>query len=436
MTILKRATLLLTAVSLTAACSLTAYAQIPDIGSAFAPPTFTALSKQSSLGSPAHPLITADDEYSPYQWALYNNGSFQETTLVPRFEYLITPNFQIGRAPNGDIYSGKDLPTGPGAYDHAVTQAATGIDINIQPAWAQYDAANDQEKRDVIVAVIDTGVDFSHPDLLNSIWVNEDEIPSDGIDNDGNGYVDDVYGWNFFDDNNQVFTGTDDSHGTHAAGTIAAGRDTTGIAGIADNHHVKVMIIKALGTDNGIGTSQHIIDAINYAKANGASICNLSLGTRTYYENLYQTMKDSNMLFVVASGNGDRLGKGYSIDDFPMYPASFDLDNIISVSNILFDGSLDVSSNYGLTSVDIAAPGDYILSTVPDASYGYMSGTSMAAPMVTGVAAMLYSYRTDIELNQVKEIMMSTVKKLDKLQGQVTSGGIPDSYAAMNWNRP
>lgn len=136
-----------------------------------------------------------------------------------------------------------------------------------------------ETKRPVIVAIIDTGIDITHPDLKNAIWTNEDEIPDDGIDNDGNGYVDDVHGWNFYDGNNTLYTGADDTHGTHAAGTISAGRGDGGMVGITDNQYVKIMVLKALGSDEGKGNTQAVLDAIRYAEANGASICNLSFGS-------------------------------------------------------------------------------------------------------------------------------------------------------------
>ena len=184
----------------------------------------------------------------------------------------------------------------------------------------------------MVVAVIDTGIDISHPDLKDAIWTNEDEIPGDGIDNDGNGYIDDVHGWNFFDGNNELCKGSEDDHGTHAAGTIAAARGNGGIAGITDNNYVKVMVLKALGTRYGVGEEKAIIEAIRYAEANGASICNLSFGTTEYYPELEKVMRDSKMLFVVSAGNGNAKGIGEDTDQKPDYPSSFDLDNVISCS--------------------------------------------------------------------------------------------------------
>ena len=370
--------------------------------------------------------LSPSDEFSTYQWGLKNDGEFRLIELVQKFKYVDNLYSEVNNGGNLSIPK-----PGPGNYESKVTHAVSGIDINIQPAWALYDQS--QNKRSVIVAIIDTGIDINHQELRNAIWTNPGEIDGDGLDNDGNGYVDDIHGWNFYSNNNKVFSGSEDSHGTHAAGTISASRGSYGIAGITDNNYVKIMPLKALGGKEGVGSPDAVIKAIKYAEEKGASICNLSMGTTGYSEELAQTMKNSHMLFVVSCGNGGVSGLGYNTDVYPVYPASLPYDNIISVANILFDGTLSKDSNYGAASVDIAAPGTYILSTIPDNSYGYMSGTSMAAPMVTGVAAMLYSYRTDISLGDVKNIILSSSRKLDTLSGKTASGGLLDAYSALTW---
>ena len=370
--------------------------------------------------------LSPSDEFSTYQWGLKNDGEFRLIELVQKFKYVDNLYSEVNNGGNLSIPK-----PGPGNYESKVTHAVSGIDINIQPAWALYDQA--QNKRSVTVAIIDTGIDINHQELRNAIWTNPGEIDGDGLDNDGNGYVDDIHGWNFYSNNNKVFSGSEDSHGTHAAGTISASRGSYGIAGITDNNYVKIMPLKALGGKEGVGSPDAVIKAIKYAEEKGASICNLSMGTTGYSEELAQTMKNSHMLFVVSCGNGGVSGLGYNTDVYPVYPASLPYDNIISVANILFDGTLSKDSNYGAASVDIAAPGTYILSTIPDNSYGYMSGTSMAAPMVTGVAAMLYSYRTDISLGDVKNIILSSSRKLDTLSGKTASGGLLDAYSALTW---
>ena len=375
--------------------------------------------------------LSLGDAYATYQWGLKNDGELRLTQIQQSFQ---TIDSAMGTTPDQTESGTVGLPRviGPGAYESTVTHAVPGIDINILPAWDSYNAA--ENKRQVIVAIIDTGIDFTHPELINAMWINQDEIWGDGIDNDGNGYIDDVFGWDFYYDNNLTFTGYEDSHGTHAAGTIAADKGSLGITGITDNSYVKIMSLKALGGSRGSGSVEDVIKAIHYAEANGASICNLSFGTDIYDQRLEDAISSSNMLFIVAAGNGDSAGNGYSIDEVPIYPAAFPSDNIISVANLLFDGSLSSSSNYGAVSVDLAAPGSYILSTVPGGQYSFMTGTSMAAPMVTGTAAMLYSCRPELSLSDVKTILLNSSRKLDSLTGRVSSGGMLDANAALGYH--
>lgn len=372
--------------------------------------------------------LSLGDAYATYQWGLKNDGEFRLTQISSQFQ---TVSDSFGGTPDASGEVGIPKVVGPGAYEASTTFALPGIDINILPAWDIYEKT--EQKRAVTVAVIDTGIDYTHPELQNAMWRNPGEIPDDGIDNDGNGYVDDIFGWDFYHSDNQTFHGYEDIHGTHAAGTIAANKGALGITGITDNRYVKIMTLKTLGGAQGSGTTDAVIKAIQYAEANGASICNLSFGTTVYDGKLEQAISNSKMLFIIAAGNGNDQGQGYSIDESPVYPASFSCDNIISTANLLFDGNLNSSSNYGAANVDIAAPGSYILSTVPDSQYGFMSGTSMAAPMVTGAAAMLYSSRPDIGLSDVKNILLASARKTGSLNGKLSSGGMLDVYAALSY---
>lgn len=382
--------------------------------------------------------LSVNDVLLSQQWALENDGTFymeEDKNQYPVYDMPFeepsapgqwTPP-QFWGMPGGQqpVLFQKQAAAGT---EEMQVEAAAGIDIDLAAAWDIYDGGS----RDVVVALIDTGVDIGHEELSESIWVNEDEIPGNGIDDDGNGYVDDVYGWNFYDGSNEVYTdASDDSHGTHGAGTIAAKADNgIGIAGIVQSDHVKIMVLKALGGTDGSGTTASIIQAIQYAEANGASICNLSLESTTNDKALYQTMANSSMLFVAAAGND-----GMDSDVSPVYPAAYALDNIISVANLNYDGTLHYSSNYGAVSVDLAAPGSYILSTVPENGYSYMTGTSMAAPMVTAAAAMIYSYYEDMELWDVKELLLASAEPLEALTGITASGGILDLGAAMAYDR-
>lgn len=370
--------------------------------------------------------LTTSDALAAQQWALSNDGSFVMEEQKNSFPVYDTP-FGTPSAPGRWMmpgFSGISRMSAARYTAASQTTAVAGIDIHAETAWDLYNGGS----REVIVALIDTGVDYTHEDLQNAIWVNEDEIPNNGVDDDGNGYIDDVYGWNFFSGNNGVYVSADeDSHGTHGAGTIAASSNNgIGIAGVTDSENVSVMTLKALGGKDGSGSTASIIQAIQYAEANGASICNLSLGTTNNDRALYQVMANSSMLFVVAAGND-----GANTDSSPCYPASYDLDNIISVANLNYDGTMHKSSNYGMTSVDLAAPGSYILSTTPGNAYSYMTGTSMAAPMVTAAAAMVYSHYADITLRDVKEIILTSVAPLSSLSGVVATSGMLDLGAAM-----
>lgn len=374
--------------------------------------------------------LSTEDTLAGQQWALDNDGSFHTEEAENDFPVFEDP-FGKPAAPGQWTrppwfgYPGGSRSIFRGRFTSSSTRGTTavaGIDINVQEAWDVYDGGS----RDVVIALIDTGVDGEHQDLEDVLWVNEDEIPGNGIDDDGNGFVDDVNGWNFYDDTNVTFTGSEDSHGTHCAGTIAASAGNgVGIAGIVQSEHVKIMVLKVLGGEDSSGTTASIIAAIQYAEANGASICNLSLGSSQNDPALYRTMAASDMLFVAAAGND-----GADLSVSPSYPASYELDNLITVANLNYDGTLHYSSNYG-EAVDLAAPGSYILSTTPEDGYSYMTGTSMAAPMVTAAAAMVYSYYEDITLADVKEILLSSVRQLDSLEDLTATGGMLDLGAAM-----
>lgn len=408
---------------------------VPSPASAASSASFSSDSIQAfaiSNGPSATPLQT-NDTYSSWQWAYLNDGTFERPIEMNYLEFTEEASLDHSLA--------ETVPgNGPASRAYLNIESVPGIDIHLPDAWKVYDAST-AEKRDVIVALIDSGVDITHPDLSGSIWTNAAEIPNDGIDNDKNGYIDDVYGWNFIDNTPIVHNSTElseESHGTHGAGTIAAARgNEIGIAGIADSAHVKIMVLKTVNGNRGIGQYQSIVDAINYAENNGASICNLSLGTYTDYKEIQNVISKSRMLFVAACGNGDQTYNiGYDLEYSPVFPASYPQDNLISVASLNFDGNLSNSSNYGAVSVDLAAPGESILSTLPGGRYGMMSGTSMAAPMVTGIAAMLYSYHTDWNLQDVKSAILDTTKPLLSLEGKTVTGGIPDAYAAMLWQKP
>ena len=242
--------------------------------------------------------------------------------------------------------------------------------INAASAWNLTTGSNN-----VIIAVVDSGIDINHPDIKGNLWINKNEIPDDGIDNDSNGYVDDVYGWNFDGDNNNV---TDDNgHGTHVAGIIAAsGNNTQGISGLMWN--ATIMPLKFLDK-NGDGYISDAVKAISYATKMGAFIINCSWGGPSYSKALQDVIENSSALVVCAAGNEV---SSEDIDTLPNYPASYASSNIITVAAVDKHDNLCTFSNYGINSVDVAAPGYSIYSTWPGSRYYYMQGTSMATPYV------------------------------------------------------
>ncbi|WP_432663363.1 S8 family serine peptidase [Wukongibacter baidiensis] len=270
--------------------------------------------------------------------------------------------------------------------------------------------------KDVLIAVIDTGIDTNHEDLLQNIWINENEVPGNGVDDDGNGYIDDVNGWNFNDATNTLYTegSSDSNHGTHIAGIIAATKDNEkGIAGSAPE--AKIMPLKVF--DNGVAYTSDIIEAIEYAGDMGAKIVNCSWGGFNENPALREAIEGNNMLFVCAAGN-----KGLNIEAFPLYPAAYNSENIISVASTNKDGNLSIFSNYGENLVQVAAPGEEILSTLPGNNYGKMSGTSMAAPFVSAEAALIISTYENITLGEIKGKIIESSDKLPSLVGRVYEG--------------
>lgn len=238
-----------------------------------------------------------------------------------------------------------------GMDNQGQTGGTPDADIDAPAAW---DIQTGDE--DVVVAVIDTGVDYNHPDLAANMWVNEGEIPGNGIDDDENGFVDDVYGYDFANYDGDPMD--DNAHGTHCAGTIGAvGDNGIGVAGVAWN--VQIMAVKFLTAD-GWGTSEAAIEAIAYADMMGARVLSNSWGGGGYDRLLYETISAVNGLFVAAAGNDSM-----DTDSMPFYPACYDLDNIISVGATDHDDNVAWFSNFGRESVDLFAPGDMILSTVP-----------------------------------------------------------------------
>lgn len=311
-------------------------------------------------------------------------------------------------------------------------------DHKIHDSW-QYAADNCRNpggSSDVVVAVIDTGVDYSHLDLRNNIWINTAEIPGNGIDDDGNGYIDDVYGWNFVGDNNDPKD--DNGHGTHVAGIIAAENNDIGSVGVAYN--CKVMVLKA-GNSSGYFNNSDIAEAIRYAYMNGASVINMSFGgsvismaAKDALENAYNSC-----ILVAAAGNGgacNNLSCKICQNVEVAYPAA--LPYVIGVMSTNHDGSRVSSfSNYDhypydSTEYEVYAAGEAIPSCWPGNRYAMLNGTSMAAPVVSGIAALLRSYYSDREVYSTKYIQSQIVNTGTRNPYNQVTKSVDDKHSVAN----
>ncbi|WP_051945049.1 S8 family serine peptidase [Verrucomicrobium sp. BvORR106] len=293
--------------------------------------------------------------------------------------------------------------------------------INAQAAWTENTGATD-----LVIAVIDTGVARTHPDLTSNMTVNSRETPGNGVDDDRNGYIDDVHGWDFFA--NDADPNDLNGHGTHVAGTIAArGNNATGIAGVAWNS--KVLAVQFLGP-NGSGYTSDAIEAVDYARLRGARVINASWGgggSSTFLQSSISNFCTYNSgLFVAAAGNDARNG-----DISPQYPAGYAVPGIVSVASVTQSGYLSYFSNYGATFADVAAPGSDILSCYPPTGYAVMNGTSMAAPHVAGVAALIMSENRSYPGVQVKNALLQSVDALPGLVGKVASEGRVNAWRSL-----
>jgi subtilisin family serine protease len=310
---------------------------------------------------------------------------------------------------------------------------------------AAFDAWRDRSSSPgIVVAVIDTGIQLDHEDLKDRIWTNPNEIPGNGVDDDRNGYIDDIHGWNFIAANNMptaefVAAPTRtcrarpgnrkyEHHGTHVAGTIGSTADN-GVGGAGVTHDVRIMALKVLGGPCGAGSISGIFQAIAYAVANGAKVINLSLGgpnPSVLVRREIQAAIDAGISIVAAAGNN-----GSDNDAKPNFPAAYPVEGLIAVAATDSGDALAKFSNYGRNSVDIAAPGVRILNAVPDGTsasgprsgYRTLSGTSMAAPIVTGSVALMRAHNPKLDPAEIERRIVRAVDLVPGLNSAVRAGG-------------
>ncbi len=335
----------------------------------------------------------------------------QTTKLIHNFE--CSPNV---------ILHASLTPNDPKFRDLWGLNYGLDTDMDLPEAWNKTTGSNE-----IVVAVIDTGIDYNHQDLAQNMWKNPKEAAGlPDVDDDGNGVVDDIYGYNAITGSGNPMD--DNNHGTHCAGTIGAvGNNSIGVVGV--NHKIKMMAVKFLSS-SGSGNLMHAIKSIDYVtdqKIAGVNVVasNNSWGGGPFISALRDAISRAsshNILFVAAAGN-DAL----NIDDYPSYPASYDVENIISVGSVSPNGEMSYFSNYGVNNVDVVAPGSGILSTTIGNTYQFFSGTSMATPHITGVIALLKSYAANASMSTVKDILFKSGKPLSGAVGRTKYGIQPSA---------
>lgn len=295
-----------------------------------------------------------------------------------------------------------------------------GADVNASKFWEILQTASS-----VPIAVLDSGLNVAHPDLLGIAWNNHGEVPEDGIDNDGNGYIDDSNGWDFV--NSDRNPSDDHRHGTHVSGIIAADQNNTeGISGMLDG--AKILPCKILNSSNS-GLTSNLIAATAYARLLGMPIMNLSLQNYPFSNSLdaeFRACEQTGILLCICAGN-----QGVNNDTTPNYPSSYTHANIIAVGNHDPTDRRYTTSNYGMTQVDLFAPGTNIFSTILGTSYGYMTGTSMATPYVTAVAAAIKSLHPNWSAAEIKACILSSCTERYFYYGICGSGGRLNAASAV-----
>ncbi|HPG41324.1 MAG TPA: S8 family serine peptidase [bacterium] len=321
-----------------------------------------------------------------------------------------------------------------GMHNEGQTGGEDDADIDAPEAW-DIETGSGQ----VIVGILDSGIDYDHPDLEDNMWINADEIPDNGVDDDDNGYIDDIHGWDFaYGDNDPSdYCG----HGTHVAGTVGAiGNNGIGVAGVCWN--VKLMALKYLN-DESSGWTNDMLTAFEYGVANGVDIIQNSTGGGSYEEVLKRAIANTNTLFVSSAGNDAK-----DTDEDAAYPSAYNCANILAVAALDHNNDISTFSNFGAQTVDLAAYGTDILSTKPYNEteidfgapgsgldpdyYGIISGTSMSTPQVSGAAALLLSHNPDYTWQELKSAIMENVDVVSSMLGKCVTHGKLNVYKALN----
>ncbi len=310
------------------------------------------------------------------------------------------------------LFNDPSFPQQWGLANHGANGGLSGADIHAEPALSRF-----QGTGGTLVALIDTGVDYTHPELASRMWINPTETMGNGIDDDKNGFVDDVFGANFVNGTGNPMD--DNGHGTHIAGILAAtANNEMGVTGV--NPNARIMALKFLDSQ-GFGDLTGAISALDYAVSKGARISNNSWGGAGFSSTLSDAMdraRNKGHLVVAAAGN-----ESVNIDSNASYPASFLHDNIVVVASTSAQDRLSWFSNFGKSGVDIGAPGEEIISTLPGNQYGHLSGTSMATPFVTGALSLLWDRRPDLSYQEIIKAVLGQSDLSVSLLGKTTTGG-------------
>ena len=396
-------------------------------------------SLQRNLEESLHSQIVERFEFGP---ALANQGELARLKLPtglsveqalklaaehPGVEYA-EPNYRVylDEALPGELRAEEQSPVSTpndlhyklwGLDNRGQTFGKPGADISAKEAWQ----VTTGSKTGPIVAIIDTGIDETHPDLVDNLWTNPGEIPGDGIDNDGNGVIDDVHGYNAYDDNNDLSDLK--VHGTHVAGTVGAvGNNGQGVTGVAQQ--AQLMTVKIFGR-TGHTNEATVLRGLAYAERMGARLTTNSWGG-IQSKAMEEAYAQTSALHFASAGNSGRDN-----DTQPHFPGSYPSDNIVAVAATDHKDQLGSFSCYGKQTVDIGAPGQNILSTLPGHRYKEFSGTSMATPHVAGAASLILSKYPEATNAEVKARLLESSDPLPDLERTTVSGGRLNAFKAL-----